>query len=113
MVLTIFYFALCRCVDVLMRFRMGKYACVADVSKCFFQIKHPRYQQDWFHIIWFKDNNMNSGAIQIFRFTRHVWGINFSPYVALVALNRLAADNPTHASMQVYLKCHHSKQIYG
>ena len=86
-------------VDVLMRFRTGKYACVADVSKCFFQIKLPRNQQDWFHIIWFKDNNMDSGEIQIFRFTRHVWGINSSPYVALMALNRLAADNPTHASM--------------
>ena len=86
-------------VDVLMRFRMGKYACVADVSKCFFQIKLPRDQQDWFHIIWFKDNNIDSGEIQIFRFTRHVWGINSSPYVALMALNRLAADNPTHASM--------------
>ena len=31
-------------VDVLMRFRMGKYAYVADVSKCFFQIKLPRNQ---------------------------------------------------------------------
>ena len=86
-------------VDVLMRFRMGKCACVADVSKCFFQIKLPRNQQDWFHIIWFKDNNMDSGEIQIFRFTRHVWGMNSSPYVALMAFNRLAADNPTHASM--------------
>ena len=62
-------------VDVLMRFRMGKYACIADASKCFFQIKLPRDQQDWFHIIWFKVNNMGSGEIQIFRFTRHVWGI--------------------------------------
>ena len=78
---------------------MGKHACVADVSKCFFQVKLPRDQQDWFHIIWFKDNNMDSGEIQIFRFTRHVWGINSSPYVALMALNRLVADNPTHASM--------------
>ena len=42
---------------------------------------------------------MDSGEIQIFRFTRHMWGINSSPYVALMALNRLAADNPTHASM--------------
>ena len=50
-------------IDVLMRFRMGKYACVADVSKCFFQIKLPRDQQDWFHIIWFKDNNIDSGEI--------------------------------------------------
>ena len=32
-------------VDVLMRFRMGKFACVADVSKCFFQIKIPESQQ--------------------------------------------------------------------
>ena len=38
-------------VDVLMRFRMGKYACVADVSKCFFQFKLPRDQQDWFLIM--------------------------------------------------------------
>ena len=42
---------------------------------------------------------MDSGKIQIFRFTRHVWEINSSPYVALMALNRLAADNPTNASM--------------
>ena len=86
-------------VDVLMRFRMEKYTCVVDVSKCFFQIKLPRDQQDWFHIIWFKDNNVVSGEIQIFRFTWHVWGINSSPYVALMALNRLVADDPTHASM--------------
>jgi len=31
-------------VNVLMRFRTGKYACAADVSKCFFQIKIPRDQ---------------------------------------------------------------------
>ena len=85
-------------VDVLMRFCMGKYTCVADVSKCFFQIKLPWDQQDWFHIIWFKDN-MDRGEIQILRFTRYVWGINSSPYVALMALNRLAADKPTRASM--------------
>ena len=42
---------------------------------------------------------MDSSEIQIFRFTRHVWGINSSPFVALMALNRLAADNPTHASI--------------
>ena len=81
---------------MLMRLRIRKYACVADVSKCFFQIKLPRDQQDWFHIIWFKDYNVVSGEIQIFRFTRHVWGINSSPYVALMALNRLVADNSSY-----------------
>ena len=42
---------------------------------------------------------MGSGEIQIFRFTRHVWGINSSPCVALMAPNRLVADNPTQASI--------------
>ena len=69
------------------------------MSKCYFQIRLPWNQQDWFHIIWFKVNNIDGGEIQIFRFTRHVWEINSSPYVALLALDRLAADNPTHASM--------------
>ena len=46
---------------------------------------------------------MDSGEIQILRFTRHVWGINSSPYVALMALNRLAADNPTHAASMLTL----------
>ena len=45
-------------VDVLMRFRMGNFACVADVSKYFFQIKIPESQLRWFHIIWFRGNNI-------------------------------------------------------
>ena len=77
---------------------MGKLACVADVSKCFFQIKIPESQQRWFHIIWFRGKNIDSGEIQILRFTRHVWGINSSPYVTLLALKRLVAENPTSAS---------------
>ena len=85
-------------VDVLMRFRLGSYACVSDVSKCFFQIKLPRGQQNWFHIIWFKNNNIDGGETKVFRFTRHVWGMNSRPYVALLAFKRLVAENPTCAS---------------
>ena len=96
-------------VDVLMRFRMGKYACVADVSKCFFQIKLPRDQQDWFHIIWFKDNNMDSGEIQIFRFTRHVWGINSSPYVALMALG--VTNGHAKSVLRQVPQCDHAPSI--
>ena len=81
-----------------MRFRMGKFACVTDVSKCFFQIKIPESQQRWFHIIWFRGNGIDSGEIKTFRFTRHVWGINSSSYVTLLALKRFVAENPTGAS---------------
>ena len=83
--------------DVLIRFRLGKFACVADLSKCFFQVRLPKNQQNLFRLVWFKDNNKNDGIIQIYRFTRHVWGINSSPFVALMAIKRLVEENPTNA----------------
>ena len=85
-------------VDVLIRFRMGKYACVADISKCFFQARILCDQQDWFRILWYSNNDLDNGKPQIFRFTRHVWMINFSHYVSLLALKRLVEENPSNAS---------------
>ena len=85
-------------VEVLTRFRLGRYACIADLSKCFFQVSIPRKQRDLFRIIWFKNNDVVSGEIQTFCFTRHVWGINSSPYVALTAINTVVSENPTGAS---------------
>ena len=85
-------------VEVLIRFRLGRYACVADISKCFFQVGIPCDQQDWFRIVWYEKNDLDHGKPQVFRFTRHVWGINSSPYVALLALNRLIEENPSNAS---------------
>ena len=89
--------------DVLIHFRLGKFACVADLSKCFFQVRFPKNQQDLFRLVWFKDNNINNGIVQIYRFTRHVWGINSSPFVALMAIKRLVEENPTNAG-QLTLK---------
>ena len=90
-------------VDVLIRFRLGRYACVADISKCFFQVRIPCDQQDWFRIVWYSNNDLDNGKPQVFRFTRHVWGINSSPYVALLALKCLVEENPTNASQLTLL----------
>ena len=38
--------------DVLIRFWLGKFACVADLSKCFFQVRLPKNQQDLFRLMW-------------------------------------------------------------
>ena len=86
-----------RLVEVLIRFRLRKRACVADVSKCFFQVRISRDQQDLFRIIWFENNDIEKGVTKVFGFTRHVWGVNSRPYVALVALNHLVTENPTNA----------------
>ena len=60
-------------VDVLIRFRLIKFACVADLSKCFFQVAMPENQQKLFRLIWFANNDIEKGAVQIFKFTRHLW----------------------------------------
>ena len=67
-------------VEVLIRFRLGRYVCAADISKCFFQVGIPCDQQDWFRIVWYENNDLDHGKPQVFRFTRRVWGINSSPY---------------------------------
>ena len=87
-----------RLTDVLTRFRLGRFACMADLSKCFFQISIPEDQRDLFRLVWFKDNDIKLGETEIFRFCRHVWGINSSPYIALHAIQRLIDENPTKAS---------------
>ena len=83
-------------VEVLTRFRLGKYAFVADLSKSFFQVTLPKAQQDLFRLVWFKNHDIDRMENQIFRFTRHVWGINSSPYVALLAIKQVVAANPTN-----------------
>ena len=55
----------------------------------------PEKQRDLFRIIWFKNNDLEP---QVFRSSRHVWGINTSPYVVLLAIERLITENPTKAS---------------
>ena len=61
-----------RLTDVLTRFRFDRFACMADLSKCFFQISIPEDQWDLFRLVWFKDNNITLGETKVFWFSRHV-----------------------------------------
>ena len=83
-------------IDVLTRFR--KLACMANVNKCIFQVFIPESQRYFFRLIWFKDNDHDCGFTQICRFTRHVWGVNSSPFIALLANKHLVSKNVTNAS---------------
>ena len=63
-------------VDVLTWFRVGRYACMADLSKCFRQVSVPENQRHLLLLVRFKNNHINEGEIQILKCTRHVWGVN-------------------------------------
>ena len=59
-------------VEVFTPFCLDEFACVADLSKCFSQVQIPPSQRDLLRLIWFKDNDVNAGAVQVYRFTKHV-----------------------------------------
>ena len=84
-------------VEVLTRFRLRKYDCMADLSKCFFPISMPEDQRDLFCLIWYEDNVIDRGVTKIYHFTKHVWAINSCSYIALLAIDRLVNKNPTNA----------------
>ena len=70
---------------------------MADLGKCFFQICIPEDQRNLFRLVWFKDNEAKLGETEVFWFSRYVWGITSSPYIALHAIQRLIDENPTNA----------------
>ena len=101
-------------VDVLTRFRLGKFACMADISKCFFQVSIPESQRNLYRLIWLKDNDLVNGFTQIYRFTRRVWGVNSSPYIALLAIKRLVSANVINASpstLSAILECRYMDDL--
>ena len=73
-------------VEVLTRFRVVRLACTADLSKCFFLVAMPESQKDLFRLVWYRNNDLDEGKLQLHRFTRHVWEINFSHFIALFAI---------------------------
>ena len=83
---------------VLTRFRLGKYALMSDVTKCFFQIQLLAAQRDLFRLLWFENNDVERGKLVSYRFRVHPWGIKSSPYIACLAFKKLVEENPTCAS---------------
>ena len=58
-------------------------------------------QRNLFCLLWYRKNDFDEGKVQLYRFTRHVWGINSSPYIALFAIEKLIAENPTNAGSMI------------
>ena len=57
---------------VVARFRKGVIAFMANIAKCFFQVKLPVRQHDFFHVLWVNDGRID-GNVVVWWFTVHVW----------------------------------------
>ena len=82
---------------VLMRFRLGKFALMVDITQCFFQIKLPEAQRDLFRLLWFENNDIELGNIVPFRFCVHPWEIKSTLFIACFAFKKLVEENVTGA----------------
>ena len=47
--------------------------------------------------MWYRNNDLDEGKVQLYRFMRHVWEINSSPFIAHFAIEKLIAENCTNA----------------
>ena len=80
---------------VLMGFRLGKLAYVADIESMFYQVKVPESDRDLLRFLWWPENNLDAEPVE-FRMTVHLFGATSSPSIANFALNRTALDNSKH-----------------
>ena len=85
-------------VKILVRFRRGEFAMMADVQKCYFQIGVPEEQRDLFRILWFDNDDVKHGQLVPYRFCVHPWGLKSSSFVACLAIRKMVEENPCNAS---------------
>lgn len=77
---------------VLLRFRDGNVAVIADIEKMFYQVRVPENQRNFLRFLWFDGHDLE-GEVMSYRLTVHVFGAVSSPSCANYALKRTAIQN--------------------
>ena len=76
-------------VELLMRFRLGRYTLTSDISKMFNQIRLDESEKDYFRFLYRKNTKED---IKEYRFTRIVFGINSSPFQSIMTIITLCHE---------------------
>ena len=72
--------------------RLRKYAVIANLKECFFQIGILPEQRDLFRILWFAEDDLEQ-VIEIWHFTVYVWGVALNPFIAACCIHQVENDN--------------------
>jgi hypothetical protein len=67
--------------DLLVRFRSYQVALVADVEKAFLMIGVEEKDRDALRFLWIDDVNKGDPELQVYRFTRVMFGVSSSPFL--------------------------------
>ena len=74
-------------VGILVKFRLGKYVCKADIAKAFLQIEVEPQFRDLLRLLWKRNDQ-----VYIYRFARLPFGLTSSPFI-LAATMKYHLDN--------------------
>ncbi|XP_076029363.1 uncharacterized protein LOC143018123 [Oratosquilla oratoria] len=77
---------------VLLRFRLGLYACTADIETMYYQVKVPEDDRDYLRFLWWKYGQIGSDIVKL-RMTSHPFGASCSPSIANYVLKRVVQDH--------------------
>ena len=67
--------------DIMLRFRVYKVALTADIEKAFLMIKVADEDRDALRFLWLEDVGSEIPRVNVFRFTRVVFGVASSPFL--------------------------------
>ncbi|WP_204107517.1 reverse transcriptase domain-containing protein [Streptococcus dysgalactiae] len=76
-------------VQVLLRFRIGRFALSGDIEEMFLQVRVPEMDRNYLRFLWWQDNDIN-GSIKDFSLSVHPFGARSSPFCANSALQQCA-----------------------
>ena len=67
--------------DILVRFRAFKINLTADLEKAFLQVSGAECDHNYLPFLWVKDATREDSDLQVFRFTRVVFGLSPSLFL--------------------------------
>ncbi|XP_068225252.1 uncharacterized protein [Palaemon carinicauda] len=72
--------------DLLVRFRMNKFACIADIEKAFLQIGLQQHHRDFTRFLWLEDPFDENSRVKTYRFRSVLFGATCSPFLLQMTL---------------------------
>jgi len=78
-------------VDVLLKFRAGRFAYMGDIESMYYQVRVPEADRNWLKFLWWDDIN-NPTSLAVYRMTVHLFGACSSPSIATYVLRKVARE---------------------
>ena len=82
-------------IEVLLRFRAGRYAMAADITKAFLMISVDESDQEFLKFLWLDKDS----KIIAYKFQRVPFGTSASPFLLFSALKKISLDHPNFATL--------------